>query len=134
MKKNMVLILVTLLGGLVSAWAFTQPTAEQLEAAANDPTQMESLLQGASTEEAAQVILAVVGEVEKLQIPLAQKKQRVGAILAASRVALGEGAQARTVMAMVLPHISAALLPTVVPGTGPVSQMAPPVAEKYSGQ
>jgi diketogulonate reductase-like aldo/keto reductase len=116
--------------GLASAWAFTPPTAEQLEAAANDPIQMESLLQGASKDEAAQVVLAVVAEVDKLTIPLAQKKARVGAILAASRVALG--AQAGAVMTMVLPHVSANLLPATV--FSPVPPLPPPVGRRYEGQ
>ena len=113
MRRSMAVFLAMLLGIVVSARAFTQPTAEQLEAAANDPTQMGSLLRGASKEKAAQVITAVIGEVEKLQIPFSQKQERVDAILTASRVDLGHNAE--VVMAMVFPNIKAAFRPRQPP-------------------
>ena len=134
MKKSMALILVILLGGLVSAQAFTQPTAEQLKAAANDPTQMKSLLQGASKEEAAQVIIAVVGEVEKLQIPLPQKKQRVAAIFDESRVDLGGGHKAEAVIEMVLSNIKPEFHPPRPPHHPPRPPHHPPKGPKYKGQ
>jgi hypothetical protein len=138
MKKSMALILAILFVGLAAAQAFTQPSLEQLRNAANDPTRMSSLLQGASTEEASQVILAVIGEVDKMSISLEQKKQRVNAILEASQTALGD--QAEAVMDIVLPEIPPELRPSsggmVGPGfdTSALLPLAPPVAQKYLGQ
>jgi hypothetical protein len=151
MKRSIALGLIVLLAGLVSAQAFTQPTAQQLLGAANDPSQVGSLLQGASPEESSAVILGIVAEVEKMEIPLEQKKQRVAAILAAAQVALGE--QAEAVMAMVTPSIAPELLPAVGAVAGPIAPLSlpisqplappvkppegpgqPPVAQTYPGQ
>ena len=150
MMRSIALGLVVLLAGLVSAQAFTQPTAQQLQAAANDPSMVGALIQGASPEESSAVVLGIVGEIEKKQIPLEEKKQRVAAILAAAQVALGE--QAEAVMAMVTPGIPPELLPAVGAVAGPIAPLslpisqplappiqppgseAPPVAQTYPGQ
>lgn len=148
MKRCIALGLIVLLAGLVSAQAFTQPTVEQLLAAANDPAQVGSLLQGATKEQAAAVILDIVGEVQKMEIPIEEKKQRVAAVLAAAQIALGE--EAELVMAMVTPGISPELLPAVGAVAGPIAPLSlpisqplappveppgqPPVASTYPGQ
>jgi hypothetical protein len=148
MKRSIALGLIVLLAGLVSAQAFTQPTVEQLRAAANDPAQVGTLLQGASAEQSSAVILGIIGEVEKMEIPIEQKKQRVAAILAAAQISLGE--QAETVMAMVTPNIPPELLPAVGAVAGPIAPLSlpisqplappveppgqPPVASLYPGQ
>ena len=140
MRRSIAFVLIVLLAGIVSAQAFTQPTAEQLRKAANDPAQVGSLLQGASKEQAAAVILGIIGEVQKMEIPLEQKKQRVAAILAAAQISLGE--QAELVMALVTPSVPPELLPAVGAVAGPVAPLslpiaqplAPPIAPKYPGQ
>ena len=148
MKRSIALVLIVLFAGLVSAQAFTQPTVEQLRAAANDPAQVRSLLQGASKEQASAVIIGIVGQVEKMEIPIEQKKQRVAAILAAAQISLGE--QAEAVMALVTPGIPPELLPAVGAVAGPIAPLSlplsqplappveppgkPPVATTYAGQ
>ena len=140
MKMKVLWIVVMFLVGLVSAQAFTQPTADQIKAAAGDPALVGGLLQGASQEQAAQVILAIIAEIEKMEIPIEEKKQRVGAILAAAQVALGD--MAESVMAMVTPAVNVELLPAVGTVAGPIAPLslpisqplAPPVAPKYEGQ
>ena len=144
MRKMMVALLACWLAVSVSALAFTPPTAEQVSAAALDPGMMSALIKGAAPGEAAQAAIEVIGAIGKLEIPLDEKKARVGVVVAALRAELGENAAAA--MQVVAANVNPELLPAVGVAGAPVAPLSlpiaqplappiqPPIAPKYSGQ
>jgi len=85
MKKTLLGIVgVMMISGLSASAAFTPPTDEQLTAAANDPATLAALLVGASPEQEAQVVKAVIVQLEALGLPAATQGARVSAVVAAA--------------------------------------------------
>lgn len=140
MKRTMVVMALVLGAFLSSASAYTAPTDEQIQGAAAKPETLGALIQGASSSEAASVVLKVVAAVEAMNIPIEEKKQKVATLLSQMEPALGD--QAASAMSIVLVGIPPTLLPAVGTISGPIAPLsrpialplAPPVAPKYEGQ
>lgn len=148
MKTVLGILLVS--GVLVSTALaeFTPPTAEQIAAAAQDPTLVGALLAGASPEEAAKVVSAVIQEIEKSDLPMDEKKAKVAVVVDQMNKAMGDlgpvvmGIVAATVNPELLPAVGAVAAP-VAPLSLPIGQPLappiepqgpPPVGERYPGQ
>lgn len=140
MKRVMATVLVSCLAALAANAAFTPPTADQIKAAAEDPATLGALIQGASAEEAAQVVTAVIQEIEKSDLSLDQKKARVALVIDQMNATMGDlaavvmGIVATTVNPELLPAVGAVAAP-VAPLSLPIGQpLAPPIAVRYPGQ
>lgn len=145
MKRVIAVCLASWLAASVGAWAFTPPTQEQISAAAADPAMVGALIAGAAPGAAAQVAIQVIQAIEKLEIPLDQKRERVAVVVAQLTAMLGENAA--VAMNVVASKVSPELLPAVGVVGAPVAPLSlpiaqplappikpPPVAQKYSGQ
>ena len=133
MKKSILCVALLVTVGALSAWGFVPPTAEQIQGAASDPEKIGALIQGASTDEAVDVLVAVIGEVEKMDIPLEAKQQVVEQLFASVQTELKE--TALLVLAMTAERVNPELLPVVaVVGEQAAPPPIPPVAERYLGQ
>ena len=85
MKKTLLGIVgVVMMTALSVSAAFAPPTDAQLTAAANDPAAIAALLVGASPEQAAQVIKAVVVQVSAMGLPAATQGTKISAVVAAA--------------------------------------------------
>jgi len=92
MKKTL-LGIVGMMMTAISVFAdFTPPTAEQLTAAANNPTAMAALLVGASSEQAAQVIKAVVVQISAMGLSASAQAASIGSVITVSFSAVPAGA------------------------------------------
>lgn len=138
---SMLVVGLVLAGAMSSMAAFTAPTAEQLTAAAADPVTVGALIQGATPEEAASVVVGVIQEIDKLDISLNEKQQRTATVLAQLQTQLGED-MALAMGIVMAAQINLDLLPAVgalgVSPEGfamPIAQpLAPPIAPRYEGQ
>jgi hypothetical protein len=140
MKKVLGILLVTGLAVGVAIAAFTVPTADQIKAAAKDPTQLNALIQGASAEQAAQVMIAVIQEIEKSDLPMDEKQAKVALLVDEMNGEMGDMAPA--VMGIVATSVNPELLPAVGAVSAPVAPLslpigqplAPPVQSQQQGE
>ncbi|MEI8140774.1 MAG: hypothetical protein WCI03_13020 [bacterium] len=85
MKKTLLGIVGVMMITAMSAFAaFTPPTAAQLTAAANNPAAIAALLEGASPEQAAQVIKAVVVQIASMGLSAPAQAASIGSVIAAA--------------------------------------------------
>ena len=92
MKKYIAIVAGVLLGLTLSVRAeFAVPSDEQLAAAANDPAQMNALLQGASAEQAAQVVKTVIVHVLGLGLDTQLANSKISAVVRAGFSAMPAG-------------------------------------------
>ena len=92
MKKIFTGIIGAVMVSSLSAFAeFTPPTEEQLAAAANDPAMEAALLQGASAEQAAQVMKAIIVQVLASGLDSQAVNARVASIVSAGFAAMPAG-------------------------------------------
>jgi len=75
---------VMMISALSVSAAFTEPTDAQLTAAANDPAAIAALLVGASSEQAAQVIKAVVVQIAAMDLTASAQGTKISAVVAAA--------------------------------------------------
>ncbi|HPF99787.1 MAG TPA: hypothetical protein PLE77_06945 [Kiritimatiellia bacterium] len=141
MRAVSMLVVLLVVAGALSASAFTEPTMDQLKAAAADPVTVSNLIQGATAEEAAAVVAGVIQEIDKLSISMEEKQQRTATVLAQLQKEMGED-MALAMGIVMASQINLDLLPAVgalgVSPEGfalPIAQpLAPPVAPRYEGQ
>lgn len=92
MKKKVTIVVGLLLAAMVSVRAeFNAPSEQQLSAAANDPAQMNALLQGSSAEQAAQVVKAVIVQVMGMGLDAQAANSRISAVVCAGFSAMPNG-------------------------------------------
>lgn len=85
MKKMYVGMLAALLGLVMSVHAaFTPPTADQIAAAAEDPSKVEALIAGATPEEAAAVLKAIYEKIVALNLAPEDFTARVALVTGAA--------------------------------------------------
>lgn len=142
MRKVVGLTLAAFLLVLVNAEAFTKPSKEQVGAAAEDPAKIGELVQDASNEQAASVLLDVIRAVQELDLGLEEQREQIAALFAHLQEALGED-DAVLVINDVAKRLDPELLPTVAaPAAATVAApslpialpLAPPIAPRYEGQ
>ena len=73
------MLLITLTGTVVAQQerTFSRPTDEQIEAAANNPELLAELLEGATPEQAAEVVVRVIVQINSLNISAEAKEARI---------------------------------------------------------
>lgn len=85
MKKTLLGIVGVMMITAMSAFAaFTPPTAAQLTAAANNPASIAALLEGASPEQAAQVIKAVVVQILAMGLSATAQATSISSVITAA--------------------------------------------------
>jgi hypothetical protein len=75
MKRILAIVGVLAIVATVVQAAWTQPTDDQIKAAANDPSKLPALLQGANAQQAASVIVAVLQEAATTTPPAGMTRQ-----------------------------------------------------------
>lgn len=122
--------------------AFSKPTAEQIQSAMENPEEVGALVENASSEEAVDVLLSIIREIEQSDMEAEVKRDKVSALFAEVADTFDED-KAALVLSDVARRIRPELLPNVAaPGMGPVAgsdmpialPLAPPVAPEYEGQ
>lgn len=83
-------MMITAMSAL-SAETFTPPTDAQLKAAAKDPAAIAALLEGASPEQAAQVVKAVVVEIASMGLSATAQAASIGNVITAAFAAIPAG-------------------------------------------
>jgi hypothetical protein len=81
MKNTLWAIVGVMMTAMSAFAAFQAPTAAQLTAAANNPASIAALLEGASPEQAAQVIKAVVVEISSLGLSATAQAASIGSVI-----------------------------------------------------
>jgi hypothetical protein len=142
MKKMTLLLTVILAASALAVHAFTPPGADEVAAAAENPDLVPGLIEGASNEQAANVVLRVIREIEQSDLALDLKKAHIAEVFAAVQQQRGEEDSA-IVLSDVARRMNPELLPSVgASGAGPVAgpnmpialPLAPPLAPEYEGQ
>ena len=106
---------------------FRMPTEAQILAVAEDPNKIGDLIADANEDQAVEIILDVVAEIESMDIPLQVMRSRVAVLLAETvRV---KGAAGPQIVARVVKKVNPRLLPTITKGG-----TAPPSSPPYPRQ
>ena len=80
--------MVCLVTSLTAFAEFTPPTDAQIQAAAADPAQLATLLNGASLEQASHVVKTVIAQIASLNLPANTLESRVGQVMSTTLTTL----------------------------------------------
>lgn len=127
MKNMRWLIAVLLVGALKGpAMAYTPPTDDQIAGVLADHSQLNTLLQGASPEQAASVVAKALAKLDQASLPPGSKSQTAALLYTRALLLSGEsapqmaGSLASQVKAELLPVLAAATAIAVGSGDGAV--------------
>jgi len=134
MKVSTIGIMLLIAVGVSCAWGFEIPNGDQIKNVAENPTAIAPLIKNATAEEAADVVVAVVREIDGMKISLEEKQKRVEELFVAVQTAWGD--KAMILLAMTADRVNPELLPVVatVGSQRGAPPPAPPVANRYIGQ
>ncbi len=89
MTRTLIAICCLFIGTAIASAAFTEPTAEQITSAAENPEEITELLVDATPAQAEAVIKSVVAAIQTLGLKVHATQLRIGALFTAAFNALG---------------------------------------------
>jgi len=117
--------------GAAAAVGMTMPTVEQIAKVAENPHLLADLVKNATDEQAAEILIQIIAQVDTLKLGTEAKKNRVGELF--ERLIDAKGTvKGNEIIARIVKKVNPRLLPIIRMGAG--NGTMPPTAPMYKRQ